>query len=88
MAYYIIVCSSPTVPITPTLQFPAISDCPSSNLQWVELPKTVELKMPQAHASDLAITFTLFYVIVLSIGITAFIGGVVVKMIWFPTCRY
>jgi hypothetical protein len=87
MAYYILVCSSSSLPVVPVGQFPQINDCPSSGLQWIELPKTVELKMPQAHASDMAITFSLFYSIVLSIGLLAFIAGVVVKKVWHSTVR-
>jgi len=87
MAYYVIVCSSPTVPLVPSGQVVSLDNCPVSLQQWVEIPSTVELKMPQAHSTDLIITFSLFWGIVVSIGLLAFLAGVVVKFIWHSSVR-
>lgn len=86
MPYYVIACSSSSVPSVPSGQSPSLANCPTS-LQWIEIPSTVELKMPQAHSTDLIITFSLFWGIVVSIGLIAFIAGVVVKFIWFRAMR-
>lgn len=87
MPYYVIVCSSSTVPFVPSGQTPSLTNCPTSLQQWIEIPSTVELQMPQAHSTDLMITFSLFWGIVVSIGLIAFLAGVVVKQVWYPTAR-
>jgi len=87
MPYYVIACSSLTIPSVPSGQTPSLNDCPTLLQQWVQIPTTVELKMPQAHSTDLMITFSLFWGIVVSIGLISFLAGVVTKFIWFRAMR-
>lgn len=85
MPYYVIACSSESAPVIPIDGTIGIHNC--TNPQWIQIPVNVELRLPQAHTTDLIATFSLFWGIVVSIGLLAFFAGLIVKFIWHPSMR-